>query len=97
MLLRVEGMGTINVVGHDGLPIAITQVHWVPEMHTRLLSVSHLTRMGANVTFLQHTCQVKRAWKLLMQGAITVTSHIGLYRMTLPLVPREDVLLYCIS
>jgi len=84
VLLPVEGMGTVVVLGKDGQHISITRVHWVPQMHSRLLSVSHLTGQGAEVTFKLDTCEVVRGNRVVMAGAITRTQHVGLYRLTLP-------------
>ncbi|CAI7756052.1 unnamed protein product, partial [Closterium sp. NIES-54] len=42
-VVKAVGMGEVPVVGARGQLLRIQKVHLVPEMHTRLLSVPHLT------------------------------------------------------
>ncbi|NCY25223.1 MAG: hypothetical protein EBX37_10275, partial [Alphaproteobacteria bacterium] len=85
--LPVCGVGEVIVLGVDNKPITITGVHWVPDMKCRLLSVSHLTRKGAQVLFDEYRCRVfGRTGDLDMEGDLLEhTEHEGLYKLSLPL------------
>ncbi|NBX97280.1 hypothetical protein EBQ81_00240, partial [bacterium] len=85
--LPVCGVGEVIVLGVDNKPITITGVHWVPDMKCRLLSVSHLTRKGAQVLFDEYRCRVfGRTGDLDMEGDLLGhTEHEGLYKLSLPL------------
>lgn len=84
-LLPVHGVGEVLVLGVGGQRIWITGVHWVPDMHSRLLSVSHFTRKGGTVTFDRDHCRVGKGGELHLEGRITTTGLRGLYCLDLPL------------
>ncbi|NDD85272.1 hypothetical protein EBZ38_13495 [bacterium] len=84
--LPVCGVGEVLVLGKNNKPILITGVHWVPDMKCRLLSVSHLTKKGAKVSFDDNRCRVySPAGELDMEGHLESTGHEGLYKVSLPL------------
>lgn len=69
-VLPVLGMGKVVVQGADGQRMHLTKVHYVPGLHTRLLSVPHLNAEGCDVL---HTADgqatVMRGDKVLMTGS----------------------------
>ncbi|CAI7810309.1 unnamed protein product [Closterium sp. NIES-54] len=50
-VVKAVAMGEVLVVGAGGQLLRIQKVHLVPEMHTRLLSVPHLTCRNVIVAF----------------------------------------------
>ncbi|CAI7797143.1 unnamed protein product, partial [Closterium sp. NIES-54] len=50
-VVKAVGMGEVPVVGAGGQLLRIQKVHLVPEMHTRLLSVPHLTSRDVQMDF----------------------------------------------
>ena len=57
------GMGEVIVRGHQGRLLTLTKVHLVPSLHTRLLSVPHLTAKGFDVHFRGITCRILKPGK----------------------------------
>ncbi|CAI5964690.1 unnamed protein product [Closterium sp. NIES-64] len=55
-VVKAVGMGEVPVVGAGGQLLRIQKVHLVPEMHTRLLSVPHLTSRDVIATFKGKKC-----------------------------------------
>ncbi|NDC96489.1 hypothetical protein EB077_14385, partial [bacterium] len=89
--LPVCGVGEVLVLGKNNKPILITGVHWVPDMKCRLLSVSHLTKKGAKVSFDDNRCRVySPAGELDMEGHLGSTGHKGLYKISLPLAYQTN-------
>jgi hypothetical protein len=66
--LPVLGMGTVRVWGKGREDLTLTKVHYVPALHSRLLSVPHLTACGAEVTFKGEKCRVRLRGKLIIEG-----------------------------
>ncbi|CAI5493442.1 unnamed protein product [Closterium sp. Naga37s-1] len=67
-VVKAVGMGEVPVVGAGGQLLRIQKVHLVPEMHTRLLSVPHLTSRDVIVTFQGKRCVIKRGERVLAIG-----------------------------
>ncbi|CAI5459166.1 unnamed protein product [Closterium sp. Yama58-4] len=67
-VVKAVGMGEVPVVGAGGQLLRIQKVHLVPEMHTRLLSVPHLTSRDVIVTFKGKKCVLKRGERVLAIG-----------------------------
>ncbi|CAI5484485.1 unnamed protein product [Closterium sp. Yama58-4] len=84
-VVKAIGMGEVPVVGAGGQLLRIQKVHLVPEMHTRLLSVPHLTSRDVIVTFKGKTCVLKRGKRVLAIGEKERGRDHGLVRMSLPL------------
>ncbi|CAI7854451.1 unnamed protein product [Closterium sp. NIES-54] len=51
-VVKAVGMGEVPVVGAGGQLLRIQKVHLVPEMHTRLLSVPHLTSRDCSCSWV---------------------------------------------
>ncbi|CAI5508415.1 unnamed protein product [Closterium sp. Naga37s-1] len=84
-MVKAVGMGEVPVVGAGGQLLRIQKVHLVPEMHTRLLSVPHLTSRDVIVTFKGKKCVLKRGGRVLAIGEKERGRDHGLVRMSLPL------------
>ncbi|CAI7784824.1 unnamed protein product [Closterium sp. NIES-53] len=84
-VVKAVGMGEVPVVGAGGQLLRIQKVHLVPEMHTRLLSVPHLTSRDVIVTFKGKKCVLKRGERVLAIGEKERGRDHGLVRMSLPL------------
>ncbi|CAI5500210.1 unnamed protein product [Closterium sp. Naga37s-1] len=84
-VVKAVGMGEVPVVGAGGQLLRIQKVHLVPEMHTRLLSVPHLTSRDVIVTFKGKKCVLKRGERVLAIGEKERGRDHGLVRMFLPL------------
>ncbi|CAI7868965.1 unnamed protein product [Closterium sp. NIES-54] len=84
-VVKAAGMGEVPVVGAGGQLLRIQKVHLVPEMHTRLLSVSHPTSRDVIVTFKGKKCVLKRGERVLAIGEKERGRDHGLVRMSLPL------------
>ncbi|CAI6001898.1 unnamed protein product [Closterium sp. NIES-65] len=67
-VVKAVGMGEVPVVGAGGQLLRIQKVHLVPEMHTRLLSVPHLTSRDVIVTFKGKRCVLQRGERVLAIG-----------------------------
>ena len=85
--LPVKGVGSVRVTGKDGQVLTLTNVHWVPAMHSRLMSVSHLTSRGAQVSFTDTNCVVSKGGRIIMQGEQTTQGYTGLFKVVL--LPAE--------
>ncbi|CAI5475916.1 unnamed protein product [Closterium sp. Yama58-4] len=84
-VVKAVGMGEVPVVGAGGQLLRIQKVHLVPEMHTRLLSVPHLTSRDVIVTFKGKKCVLKRGERVLAIGEKEGGRDHGLVRMSLPI------------
>ncbi|CAI5968269.1 unnamed protein product [Closterium sp. NIES-64] len=84
-VVKAVGMGEVPVVGAGGQLLRIQKVHLVPEMHTRLLSVPHLTSRDVIVTFKGKRCVLQRGERVLAIGEKERGRDHGLVRMFLPL------------
>ncbi|CAI5985112.1 unnamed protein product [Closterium sp. NIES-65] len=84
-VVKAVGMGEVPVVGARGQLLRIQKVHLVPEMHTRLLSVPHLTSRDVIVTFKGKRCVIQRGERVLAIGEKERGRDHGLVRMFLPL------------
>ncbi|CAI6004142.1 unnamed protein product [Closterium sp. NIES-65] len=84
-VVKADGMGEVLVVGAGGQLLRIQKVHLVPEMHTRLLAVPHLTSRDAIVTFKGKKCALKQGERVLAIGEKERGRDYGLVRMSLPL------------
>ncbi|CAI5500972.1 unnamed protein product [Closterium sp. Naga37s-1] len=84
-VVKAVGMGEVPVVGAGGQLLRIQKVHLVPEMHTRLLSVPHLTSRDVIVTFKGKKCVLQRGERVLAIGEKERGRDHGLVRMFLPL------------
>ncbi|CAI5519267.1 unnamed protein product [Closterium sp. Naga37s-1] len=84
-VVKAVGMGEVPVVGAGGQLLRIQKVHLVPEMHTRLLSVPHLTSRDVIVTFKGKKCVLQRGERVLAIGEKEKGRDHGLVRMFLPL------------
>ncbi|CAI5489267.1 unnamed protein product [Closterium sp. Naga37s-1] len=67
-VVKAVGMVEVPVVGAGGQLLRTQKVHLVPEMHTRLLSVPHLTSRDVIVTFQGKRCVIKRGDRVLAIG-----------------------------
>ncbi|CAI6012199.1 unnamed protein product [Closterium sp. NIES-65] len=67
-VVKAVGMGEVPVVGAGGQLLRIQKVHLVPEMHTRLLSVPHLTSRDVIATFKGKKCVLQRGERVLAIG-----------------------------
>ncbi|CAI5992883.1 unnamed protein product [Closterium sp. NIES-65] len=67
-VVKAVGMGEVPVVGAGGQLLRIQKVHLVPEMHTRLLSVPHLTSRDVIVTFKGKRCVLQWGERVLAIG-----------------------------
>ncbi|CAI5473311.1 unnamed protein product [Closterium sp. Yama58-4] len=74
-----------KMVGAGGQLLKIQKVHLVPEMHTRLLSVPHLTSRDVIVTFKGKKCVLKRGERVLAIGEKEGGRDHGLVRLSLPI------------
>lgn len=83
-VLPIQGMGEVRVRAQGGQLLTFTRVHYVPGMHSRLLSVPHLLKRGARVVFDDATCKVYRGKRLLIKGEQPPEEGSGLFRVTLP-------------
>ena len=81
-----QGMGQVTLRGHQGKLLTLTKVHYVPDLHTRLLSVSHLTAKTFRVLFEGKTCEVSRAGTVYALGHKHKGQDHGLIRMDLTIV-----------
>ncbi|CAI7900658.1 unnamed protein product, partial [Closterium sp. NIES-54] len=70
-VVKVVGMGEVPVVGAGGQLPRIQKVHLVPKMHTRLLSVPHLTSRDQNGV-------VERWHRTMAEGIRTLLVDSGL-------------------
>ncbi|CAI5982930.1 unnamed protein product [Closterium sp. NIES-65] len=84
-VVKAVGMGEVPMVGAGGQLLRIQKVHLVPEMHTRLLSVPHLTSRDVIVTFKGKRCVLQRGERVLAIGEKERGRDHGLVRMFLPL------------
>ncbi|CAI5491709.1 unnamed protein product [Closterium sp. Naga37s-1] len=80
-VVKAVGMGEVPVVGAGGQLLRIQKVHLVPEMHTRVLSVPHLTSRDVIVTFKGKKCVLKRGERVLAIGEKERGRDHGLVRM----------------
>ncbi|CAI6000171.1 unnamed protein product [Closterium sp. NIES-64] len=67
-VVKAVGMGEVPVVGAGGQLLRIQKVHLVPKMHTRLLSVPHLTSRDVIVIFKGKKCVLQRGERVLAIG-----------------------------
>ena len=58
--LRVLGMGMVTVLAENGERLTLTKVHLVPQLHSGLISVPHLTSKGFEVFFKGPVCTVSK-------------------------------------
>jgi transposase InsO family protein len=61
--IPVLGMGEVAVRGHEGRLVTLTKVHYVPTLHTKLLSANHLTAKGFEVLLTGTRCEVTKPGK----------------------------------
>jgi len=80
-ILRCHGMGWVTVKGHQGRRVTLTMVHYVPELHTRLLSSLHLTAKGFRVVQEGTWCEVSKKGVVFMRGVKEQNQDHGLIRM----------------
>ncbi|CAI5533140.1 unnamed protein product [Closterium sp. Naga37s-1] len=88
-VVKAVGMGEVPVVGAGGQLLRIQKVHLVPEMHTRLLSVPHLTSRDVIVTFKGKRWVLKRGEKVLAIGEKERGRDHGLNRVTHSALPAS--------
>ncbi|CAI5980829.1 unnamed protein product [Closterium sp. NIES-64] len=82
-VVKAVGMGEVPVVGAGDQLLRIQKVHLVREMHTRLLSVPHLTSRDVIVTFKGKICVLKRGERVFAIGEKERGRYHGLVRMSL--------------
>ncbi|CAI7920889.1 unnamed protein product [Closterium sp. NIES-54] len=70
-VVKAVGMGEVPVVGAGGQLLRIQKVHLVPKMHTRMLSVPHLTSRD-------HNGVVERWHRTMAEGIRTLLVDSGL-------------------
>ena len=92
-VLSVTSMGQVRVLGQNSKELKLTGVHHVPDIHSTLLSVTHLTRVGLQVVFNKTGCKVLRGQVLLMEGG-SEDGGSGLPRIHLPIISREQAVAY---
>ena len=85
-VLPIAGMGDVRVRSNDGQALTFTKVHYVPDMHSRLLSVPHLLKRSARVEFKDGTCRVFRGSRLMFKGDQSAEGGSGLFRVNLPVI-----------
>jgi len=61
------GDGECHDQGESGL-LTLTKVHLVPALHSRLISVPHLTAKGFEVLFKGEDCTLSRGGKVWMRA-----------------------------
>ncbi|CAI5533127.1 unnamed protein product [Closterium sp. Naga37s-1] len=84
-VVKDVGMGEVLVVGAGGQLLWIQKVHLLPEMHTRLLSVPHLTSWDVIVTFKGKGCVITLGERVLAIGEKERGRDHGLVQMSLRL------------
>jgi len=82
--LDVTGMGVVKCSGIGGTPLTVTQVHLVPGLHSRLMSVPHLTERDLSVTFTKGGVRAEKDGKVLFEGQQIAGRGNKLFRATLP-------------
>jgi hypothetical protein len=89
-LVPTQGMGMVTLSGEGGKLVTLTKVHVVPQLGTRLLSVSHMTARGFRVEFEGAGCALSRSGTVLFRAAKDGGRDHGLYRLAAEtVVPRE--------
>ncbi|CAI5958422.1 unnamed protein product [Closterium sp. NIES-64] len=88
-VVKAVGMGEVPVVGAGGQLLRIQKVHLVPEMHTRLLSVPHLTSRDVIATFKGKKCVLQRGERVLAIGEKERERDHGLNRVTHSALPAS--------
>ncbi|NBU34777.1 hypothetical protein EBS40_09225, partial [bacterium] len=89
-ILPIKGMGTVRVRTKGGQVLTFSKVHYVPDMHSRLLSVPHLLKRGARVVFDEATCRVYRGKSPLFTACQSAEGGSQLFRAHLPTVLRPS-------
>ncbi|CAI5995841.1 unnamed protein product [Closterium sp. NIES-65] len=84
-VVKAVGMGKVPVVGAGGQLLRIQKVHLVPEMHTRLLSVPHLTSRDVILIFKGKKCVLQPGERVLAIGEKERGRDHRLVRIFLPL------------
>jgi hypothetical protein len=83
--IPAKGMGNVTVKGTGGKLVTLTKVHFVPSLHTRLLSGSHLTSRGFDLVFSGRHCKVSKQGVEYMCGEKTAGEN-SLVQMQLEIV-----------
>jgi hypothetical protein len=85
--LRVLGMGNVTIKGESGL-LTLTKVHLVPALHSRLISVPHLTAKGFEVLFKGEDCTLSRGGKVWMRAKKVRGEEHSLHQVRLQIVGK---------
>lgn len=79
LLSKLKGNVNVNILSNDDVEeITISEVHYVPQISTNLLSVSQLTSKGYAVTFTKEGGKIIDRYGNL---AATATQVNGIYRL----------------
>ena len=83
----VQGMGEVSMRGSNGKKLILTKVHYVPSLHTRLISVVHLTAKNFDVLFTGKKCTVSKEGKgVFLEGYKENGADHGLVQMEVEIV-----------
>ena len=90
-VLRCMGKGKVRVKGHNGRVLTFTDVHFVPDLHTRLISVSRLTDMGVEVLFGNGQAQVRDDQHLYFTATKVPGRRSALFLSNITMFPGKEL------